>query len=159
MAKVRECRVLGIKWDVARAGPFVVLQVSGAEGVFVVGVSRGTAHSIKAALDAEYKGTYADRPLEHDVAIALAEAGGVRVKRAVIDRLTEARILGATLVVQSSHDGRRTKGLDVRPSDAIAIALRAGAPITIAEEVSRRVIFRVLEELPFREAEPVDLVE
>lgn len=158
MAGDSEFKVVGVRFYEEGGSPLIVLQEAGSTRTFVLAVSKATAHSTLAGLDAEYRRVYASAPLEHDLAEALAEAGGVRLERAVIDGMTEDRVVGATLEVRSREGGEIIR-LDARPSDAIALAVRIGAPIVVAGDVMARLRFRALEELPFREIEPEDLFD
>jgi bifunctional DNase/RNase len=153
-----EFEVVGLRFYDEGGSPLIVLQEVGGTRAFVLAVSKATAHSTLAALDAEYRRAYAPVPLEHDLAKALAGVGGVRLERAVIDGVTENRVVGATLEVRSREGGEIVR-LEARPSDAIAFTVRVGAPIFVASDVLARLDFRTLEELPFREIEPEDLFD
>jgi bifunctional DNase/RNase len=150
--------VVGLRFYDEGGSPLIVLQEVSSTRTFVLAVSKATAHSVLAALDAEYRRAHATAPLEHDLAEALADVGGVRLERAVIDGLTEGRVVAATLEVRSREGGEIVR-LEARPSDAIALAVRVGAPIFVAVDVVARLRFRTLEELPFREIEPEDLFD
>jgi bifunctional DNase/RNase len=153
-----EFKVVGLRFYDEGRSPLIVLQEVGSTRTFVLAVSKAAAHSTLAALDAEYRRVYATAPLEHDLAEALADIGGVRLEGAIIDVVTEGRVVGATLEVRSREGGDVVR-LEARPSDAIALAVRFGAPIVVAGDVVARLSFRTLEELPFREIEPEDLFD
>jgi hypothetical protein len=74
-----------------------------------------------------------ERPLTHQLALAIVVALGARLKRCDIVDLRQNTFF-AQLVVQTP-DGKTTAVVDARPSDAIALALRAGASIRVAEHV------------------------
>jgi RNA polymerase sigma factor (sigma-70 family) len=67
------------------------------------------------------------RPLTIDLAARLLEVTGARIERVVISRLHES-VFYASVVV-----GREE--VDARPSDALNLAVRVGAPIYVGEEV------------------------
>ena len=71
------------------------------------------------------------RPLTHDLMTSLLSRIDVRLERIVIDDLAND-IFYAKLTLVA--DGTRIT-VDARPSDAIALALRAQAPIYATEEV------------------------
>jgi bifunctional DNase/RNase len=77
------------------------------------------------------------RPMTHQLAHSIVEALGGTVRRADIVNLRENTFF-AQLVIQTP-DGATTALLDARPSDAIALALRARAPIRVAEFVLEQV--------------------
>lgn len=71
------------------------------------------------------------RPLTHDLIKNLLDCMECRLKRVVINDLIESTFY-ALLVME--HDGLETE-VDVRPSDAVAIALRCGSPIYVVKKV------------------------
>jgi RNA polymerase sigma factor (sigma-70 family) len=71
------------------------------------------------------------RPMTPDLMARLVEATGGTVERVAITRLEE-KTFYATVTL--ALNGRR-EDLDARPSDAVNLALRVGAPIVVAEEV------------------------
>lgn len=86
-----------------------------------------TTHSIAAALS----GRRPPRPLPHDLFVATMHEMEVEVEGADVVALRS----GTFYAVLRLRKGRRTFPVDSRPSDAIAIALRAEAPIRIKSEV------------------------
>jgi hypothetical protein len=71
------------------------------------------------------------RPLTHDLAVNLVSEMGGTLERISVTELKDSTFF-ATL--RLAIDGR-TVEVDSRPSDAIAIAVRAGAPIFAADQV------------------------
>ncbi len=71
------------------------------------------------------------RPLTHDLVISLLVSLGASLSRIEINELREGTFF-ARLVV--SREGAESL-VDSRPSDAIALAVRAGCPVYIAESV------------------------
>jgi bifunctional DNase/RNase len=59
----------------------------------------------------------------------LLDAGGLRMQQAAVTRL-EADTYLATVTLQTPEG--RTVDLDARPSDAVNLALRTGAPLYVA---------------------------
>jgi RNA polymerase sigma factor (sigma-70 family) len=83
------------------------------------------------ALALRHGGAEMPRPMTPDLMARLVEATGSTVDRVAITRL-EAKTFYATVTL--ALKGRR-EDLDARPSDALNLALRVGAPIVVAEEV------------------------
>ena len=77
------------------------------------------------------QGERAPRPLAHDLMASLVTELGAEVERVEITRL-EAGTFYAEVVLQLGGGEAR---VDARPSDAIALALRTGAPLYAADEV------------------------
>jgi bifunctional DNase/RNase len=97
----------------------------GRELSFVIGAAEANALSMA------LQGVAVPRPLAYDLMGALLEAHGSRVARVAITR-KEGEVYCATITL------RRRRGaceVDARPSDAVNLAIRAGAPIYVAEHL------------------------
>jgi uncharacterized protein len=79
------------------------------------------------ALMLELRGEAPPRPLTSDLTTRLLEAAGGRVERVVVTKLEEQTFYAVVAV--ASGDGIRE--VDARPSDALNLALRAGAAIYV----------------------------
>lgn len=76
----------------------------------------------------------ATRPLSHDLMATLLSTHGLRVERIVIsDYRPETKTYFAEIRVRRARG--KTRAIDARPSDAIALAVRVGAPIYVSEQV------------------------
>lgn len=82
----------------------------------------------------EAEGVRADRPLTHDLMHEMIQALGARVEEIQIGDLDDDTFY-AKVVLARAVDGTGRLEFDARPSDAIALALRAGAPIYASDEV------------------------
>ncbi|MGI8644003.1 MAG: bifunctional nuclease family protein [Thermomicrobiales bacterium] len=83
------------------------------------------------AIAMEIQGVTAARPLPYDlVKAAIADLGG-EIERVAVTELSD-EIYYARIFVRQ---GDRSVEIDSRPSDAIAIAVRAQVPILVAEQV------------------------
>ena len=76
------------------------------------------------------------RPLTHDLLKDTIAQLGATLQRIVITKL-EFNTFFATLILQSKEG--TVHEVDARPSDSIAVALRADAPIFVAEDVLNQV--------------------
>lgn len=74
------------------------------------------------------------RPLTHQLALASIEALGSKLARVDVVDLRNNTFF-ARLVLNGVEPGVTEVHIDARPSDALALALRAGAPIRVAESV------------------------
>jgi len=72
------------------------------------------------------------RPLTHDLLKSLIDNLGVKLERVVVDKLLN-NTFHAKLVINTGDS--QFKYIDARPSDSIALAVRANAPIFVEEEV------------------------
>ena len=83
------------------------------------------------AIAAELEGYRPQRPLTHDLLKNCIAALGGELQYVLINDLRD-NIFYAVLHVEQAH---RTIDIDARPSDSIALAVRARVPIYVAEEV------------------------
>src|SRR4029079_6524779 len=83
------------------------------------------------AIAMRLQGLSAERPLTHDLFAAALDRLGVRVERVVINELTHETYHAR---IHLERDGVQVE-VDARPSDALALAVRAEVPICAAEEV------------------------
>ncbi len=83
------------------------------------------------AIDGTVKERSFGRPLTHDLMLTLVRRLGGEVARIVIDDLREATYYAKVVV----RTGKEELLVDARPSDAITLALKADAPIFVAERV------------------------
>lgn len=74
------------------------------------------------------------RPQTHDLLVAIINQLGARVERIVVSELADD-VFYARIVVEA---GGRYLEIDSRPSDAIALAVRAKAPIFVEDSVLDR---------------------
>lgn len=141
--------VYGINLDLFSSSPIVILKVEEENRYLPIWIGQPEARSILMKLqNQEFS-----RPLTHDLATNLVTEMGGSIERITVTELRESTFF-ASLRVEIAG---RTVEVDSRPSDAIAIAVRAGAPIfasdTVIEEAS--VVFEeAMEEAP--EEEVVD---
>jgi len=141
--------IYGINLDLFSSSPIVILKVEDENRYLPIWIGQPEARSILMKLqNQEFS-----RPLTHDLAVNLvAELGGSMEKVTV----TELRNSTFFAVISVEIEGR-TVEIDSRPSDAIALAVRAGAEIFAADEVIEEaaVVFEeAMEETP--EDEVVD---
>jgi bifunctional DNase/RNase len=82
-------------------------------------------------------GLQTERPLTHQLAYDAIRALGSDLRRVDIVAL-RSNTFYAQIVLQNKK-GDLNAVVDARPSDAVALALRAGCPLRVAEEVLERV--------------------
>jgi len=109
--------------------PAVVL--SARDELLPIFISGSQARSIQLAMD----GGSFERPLTHDVFVEMIAEFGGAIDRVRIDAVSEGTFY-AKLDAEQYHGGeRRSLVFDVRPSDAIALALRVDCPVVVSDEV------------------------
>jgi hypothetical protein len=125
-----EMRVMGISVDQASGGAVLFLQ-DDAERTLPIWIGMAEATSIAKELE----GVELPRPLTHDLFRDVLRAVGVELLRVEIVDLRDNTYF-AELVLRDAQG--RTLRVDSRPSDAIALAVRAGASILVHERVLRK---------------------
>ncbi len=121
-----------IRIDERRGEQVVVLKERGGNRFLpiIIGISEVTAIKMKIS------GIQPPRPLTHDLLQSTIAQLGAALQRIVITKL-EFNTFYAKLVLQTKEG--EVREVDARPSDSIAIALRADAPIFVSEDVLNQV--------------------
>ncbi len=122
-----EVRIRGLMMDPATNMPIVVLKDVGSDAVMPIWVGIFEANAI--ALEIEK--TTALRPMTHDLSRSLICHLNAHLERVVISELRDDTFYAVLWLRQ----GDEPVAVDARPSDAIALALRADCPIYVAEKV------------------------
>lgn len=103
-----------------------------AEKVFVIYVD----HSVGSAINMFLHGTPKPRPQTHDLFADVLTALGAHVERVVINDFTDTVFFARLIIVAENElDERKIIEIDARPSDSIALAVQAEAPIYVASHV------------------------
>lgn len=122
-----EMFVGGLVLDPATQAPIVVLKDETGQVTLPIWIGIAEATSIASAI----KQVTMARPLTHDLFYELLLELGMTVQRVMITELKDSTYFAELVLGQ----GERALILDSRPSDAIAMALRASAPIYVARHV------------------------
>jgi bifunctional DNase/RNase len=88
------------------------------------------------AIANELEGVRPQRPMTHDLLRSVIETLGASVKEVLISEIKEGTFYAKILFEYSDLE------VDARPSDAIALAVRCGAPLYISEEIMDEVSLR-----------------
>ena len=135
-----EMTVQMVALDQLTMAPVVILTDPAKERFLPIAIGPSEANAINLALEE----VAVPRPLTHDLLqIMIKSLGGV-VREVRITKLVEDTFF-AEIDVEL---GAETKTIDARPSDSIALALRAQAPIRVAEAIYERTMALVEEEDP-----------
>jgi uncharacterized protein len=123
-----EVKIRGLMMDPNSGTPIVILKDVNSETLLPIWVGAYEANAI--ALEIEKIAT--QRPMTHDLLRNLIVEMGARVERVVVTELRDNTFFAVIEMRSNSGDFMM---LDSRPSDAIALALRADCPIYVNEEV------------------------
>lgn len=110
--------------------PVVFLREAAGDRGCAIWIGAAEAHAIALAL----AGDAPPRPLTHDLTATLLSALDATITRATITGVRDGTYFAEVLVTRA--DGE-VLALDARPSDAIALAMRAGAPLLAAASLLR----------------------
>lgn len=117
--------VKGLVVDSTTNVPMVVLRAAEGEG-FVLPIWVGVFEANAIALQLEHIET--PRPMTHDLLRDVIVRLGARLRAVVVTDMRDSTFF-ATLELEGP--GGQTVTLDARPSDALALALRTGAPVFV----------------------------
>lgn len=106
---------------------FAVLDQFDGDEHLVIWIGSSEAFALAASLG----GTEFDRPMTYQFMFALVQRLGGRVREVRLDRIAEGAY-AATVEAEGTHG---IVGVDARCSDALNLAVLAGAPIFVAPEV------------------------
>lgn len=124
-----EMEIRGLILDPQSESPIVILRQQGESLFLPIWIGLFEANAIALALES----IRPTRPMTHDLLRSTIESLGGKLERIEIHALREGTFY-ARLIVRKSETGEPTE-IDSRPSDAIALALRAEAPVWASREV------------------------
>lgn len=122
-----EVTVAGLALDPRTDSPILLLRDSSKNRILPIwiGVAEATA------IAAQVEGIRLPRPMTHDLTQNLVNSLGGRISRVAITSLVDATYYAQVTLVANDKEN----DLDARPSDAVALALRAAAPIYVDDQV------------------------
>jgi uncharacterized protein len=122
-----EMRIRGLMMDPNTNMPIVILKDVASDTVLPIWVGIYEANAIAI----EIEKLKAPRPMTHDLTRNIIQYMNGRLERIVITELKDDTFYAVLWVTQSGEPIT----VDARPSDAIALALRADCPIYVAQPV------------------------
>lgn len=117
--------------DEKRHDQLIVLKEKEGQKILPIVIGLNEASAIKLKIS----GFNPPRPLTHDLLHTTIENLEARVEKVIIDKLEE-NTFHAKLVLKT--ESGKTKIVDARPSDSIALAVRAHVPIFVEETVVKQ---------------------
>ncbi len=124
---MHEVSVVGVRVELPASQPIVLLKESGGERYLPIWIGAVEATAIAFA----QQGVTTVRPMTHDLFRDVLEALGRPLQRVLITDVQDG-IYYATLVFEGGVE------VSARPSDAIALAMRVGSQVFVADEVLDR---------------------
>lgn len=126
-----EMELTKIVIDEKRHDQLIVLKEKDGERILPIVIGLAEASAIKLKIS----GFVPPRPLTHDLLHTTIEHLEAKVERVIIDKLEE-NTFHAKIVIKTANG--KTKVIDARPSDTIALAVRTHAPIFVEDEVIKK---------------------
>lgn len=123
-----EVKIRGLMMDPNSGTPIIILKDVNSEQMLPIWVGAYEANAI--ALEIEKIAP--QRPMTHDLLRNFIVEMGAQIERVVVSELRDNTFFA---VIEMRNSGGEFITLDARPSDAIALALRADCPIYVNEEV------------------------
>ncbi len=149
---MNQVKVASLGLDKASNTPVVILKELEGDRVLPIWIGPSEA----SAIAMELAGMKFSRPLTHDLFTAMLQGLGTELQRVLITKVVD-NTYHAELILR--RDGE-VVSIDARPSDSIAIALRAKAPIYAHDDLLEQASIEIQssdiepaegEELPSRE--------
>jgi hypothetical protein len=119
--------IRGLMLDPSSNVPIVILRDTESQLFLPIWIGVFEANAIALKIE----GVEPPRPMTHDLLRLMLDQLGAQVEKIVISDLKESTFFA---VIHVRQDGRSI-GIDARPSDAIALALRTDAPIYVLRSV------------------------
>jgi uncharacterized protein len=134
-----QCEILGLSSSPSTGGAYAILlkEMHGSRRLpIIIGAFEAQAIAL------EIEGIKPPRPLTHDLLKSFLDNVGATITEVLIDELRENTFYAKIILEMSTL----TNEIDARPSDAIALAVRAQSPIFVAESVMDAAAFIPSEE-------------
>ena len=124
---MQEMQIYGVSFDLVGKQPIVLLKTADGNKFLPIWIG----HPEAAAILMKLQNASTPRPMTHDLVTDILGELGARVVQVAVTELRENTFYAQITLQQ---DGSEVE-VDSRPSDAIALAVRAEAPIFVADEV------------------------
>jgi bifunctional DNase/RNase len=124
---VQEMVIYGVSFDMVGKQPIVLLKTVDGNRFLPIWIG----HAEAAAILMKLQGTESPRPMTHDLITEMIDGLQAEVSKVTV---TEMRDNTFYALIQLSTTGPDVE-VDARPSDAIAVAVRTGAPIFAADDL------------------------
>jgi bifunctional DNase/RNase len=127
MASMQEMVIYGVSFDMVGKTPIVLLKTADGNKFLPIWIG----HAEAAAILMKLQGASTPRPMTHDLVTDILGQLEAQVARITVTELRENTFYAEITVQQNGTEIQ----IDSRPSDAIALAIRADAPIFAADDV------------------------
>ena len=122
-----KAKIGGLALDITTNSPVVTLSPEDSQKILPIWIGHYEAW----AIGMELSGVVSKRPLTHDLLFSVIKSMGGVVEKVCIVELKEQTFFAKVFIAM---DGKAIE-IDARPSDSLALALKAKAPIFVDEEL------------------------
>jgi bifunctional DNase/RNase len=129
---IKEMQIVGITIDPATQSPIVILRDMANQNILPIWIGILEANAIAVGLEK----VQLPRPMTHDLMKSVMDKTGVRLLKIEITDIKDNTYYAALHI----DSGGKTLVIDSRPSDALAMAIRLGAPILVHESVIEKAV-------------------
>lgn len=130
-----KAKISGLALDITTNSPVVTLSPEDSQKVLPIWIGHYEAW----AIGMEISGVESKRPLTHDLLYSVIKSLGGEIEKVCVVDLKEQTFFAKIYIVANGT----TYEIDARPSDSLALALKAKAPIYVEED-----LFRIKDETP-----------
>lgn len=123
-----EMELFRIRIDDKRRDQLIILREKEGNRILPIVIGIYEADAIKLKISS----VELPRPMTHDLLCSIIKKLGAELEMIVVHKLSRGTFFAKLML--KANDGQ-SKEVDARPSDAIALALRAGAPIFVEENL------------------------
>jgi uncharacterized protein len=145
---MQEMHIYGVSFDIVGKQPIVLLKTADGNKFLPIWIG----HPEAAAILMKLQGASTPRPMTHDLLTDMLSQLEARVIRITVTELRDSTFYASITIQQ---DGSEIE-VDSRPSDAIALAVRAEAPIFADDRVIEESAIEFAEGEEVNEEEIVD---
>jgi uncharacterized protein len=145
---MQEMHIYGVSFDIVGKQPIVLLKTADGNKFLPIWIG----HPEAAAILMKLQGASTPRPMTHDLLTDMLAQLEARVIRITVTELRDSTFYASITIQQ---DGSEIE-IDSRPSDAIALAVRAEAPIFADDRVIEESAIEFAEGEEVNEEEIVD---
>jgi bifunctional DNase/RNase len=145
---MQEMHIYGVSFDIVGKQPIVLLKTADGNKFLPIWIG----HPEAAAILMKLQGASTPRPMTHDLLTDMLTQLEARVIRITVTELRDSTFYASITIQQ---DGSEIE-IDSRPSDAIALAVRAEAPIFADDQVIEESAIEFAEGEEVNEEEIVD---
>lgn len=151
---MREVQLTGVRVDLRTNTPIVMLEEVYGDRTLPIFIGSSEASAIAFALE----GVVVPRPMTHDLLVNIFEELGADLVRVVITDVIDGTYY-AEIHLRAHGDDHV---ISARPSDAIAVAIRSGTSMFVADSLmdnAPRLVEESDEEIPAEDEAPEEIVD